>query len=586
MTFLRHRNHQTLQDHDALAILDPSSLVASEEGVGASEGSRRHSQDSPPQTLAGRLLRAARRLAPTGALAGMLQRFRRYTITVNMADGLLRVVVLRGRTVIAWGTSAATEDMSRNGDAPPQEEGPVAQLRALLKEMPVRRGRLVTCLPLYTPLTRRLRLPRIDRRYLKQVVLSELMETIPFTQEEVDVTWRHQRTGAGGDVVIVAVSREAMDQHVLPFKEARLRPAAVYSRAASLAMAAGVSNAIIVELGQTMVAMVLVRKGAPLAVHQVELGERDASPEERAESVARAVEQVVSYAETEADSPEEVRLPAVLTGQLAAQAPLVEALKTILEQRVLPFTPPLIYPDHFPAHEYAANLGMALLDRAGGRLFRRQSTPNSLLPERHLARGLPVLPFGVFVALLAFLYLAFMANAEVHDIASLQAALTSRAAVLERQGRSLSISIARGDAISKRTKAASQQASEMESAIHGLDLEMQALLAQMEVTTEEALPPQVHISTLLLQKGGFILGGTGPSYEEVIRYSESLQASGAFADVQVVRIEMLGTSGAPDGGQVQDTGAVSFQVKLTTALAPDTGLSPDPHLPDPVSAYP
>ena len=84
------------------------------------------------------------------------------------------------------------------------------------------------------------------------------------------------------------------------------------------------------------------------------------------------------------------------------------------------------------------------------------------------------------------------------------------------------------------------------------------------------MSPQVQVSTLLLEKNGFTLGGTGPSYGEVIRYSENFLALGVFADVLVVRVEIQGTTGALDGSQAEGTGTVTFQIKPSVTLTLDT----------------
>ena len=564
MSLFQHRGATPVRDRETPEIRESFQLPVPVKDGGAPDG-------TPQRPFLGRLLERARRLVPKNALMVMLRMLQRRTITVNVQDGCLRVVVLKGRTVTAWGMSVASESLPRSGDAEEQIEGIADQLRALLEELPPRHGRLVTCLPIYTPLIRQLRLPRIGRRYISQVVFSEVLETIPFSEDQVDITWRRRRAGAWDEIVAVAVPREDMDRHVALLKEAGSRPGAAYAWATSLAAAGGVSDAILVDMELLSAALVLLREGVPRGVHRVELPGRDADPQARAEAVVRAVEQVGSYDQMANPDTEDVRLPAVFTGRLTTDATPVEALEATLGRDVLPFAPPLVYPGSFPAHEYAANLGMALSDMGRIGLFRGKGTPANLIPERHRVRPMPLLPFLVFAILAAFLYVASINGARVEDALYNQATLSSRVATLEGRERSLNLSLMRGDVLRGRIEEATRLASEMESTIQGQGREMETLLRQLEVITVEALPPGVHLSTLLLQNNGFVLSGTGPSYEDVLRYSEGLRAPGVFADVQVARVEMSGTAGAVSNGYEQDAAAVTFQIIPSLAVTRDAG---------------
>ena len=73
---------------------------------------------------------------------------------------------------------------------------------------------MVSSFPLYETLIRGLELPRIGRRYRRQVVESEVGETIPFTEDEVDIAWTHRKSEKGMEVFAAAVRKDAIDGHV------------------------------------------------------------------------------------------------------------------------------------------------------------------------------------------------------------------------------------------------------------------------------------------------------------------------------------------------------------------------------------
>ena len=82
------------------------------------------------------------------------------TITVSIESDVIRVAVFRRRKVVAWGWVARQEQPSGEGhDSADLEEADSSRLRALLKQLRVRRGRAVIALPLYQTMIRRFPIP-------------------------------------------------------------------------------------------------------------------------------------------------------------------------------------------------------------------------------------------------------------------------------------------------------------------------------------------------------------------------------------------------------------------------------------------
>lgn len=507
-----------------------------------------------------------------GSLARLIRPLRRRTITVSMEEGHIRVVTLVGRKVTSWGISVA------DSRGPDDDDVEVAtgswrskELRALLRTMPGGGGRVVSNLPLYTALFRHLRLPKIGNRYLGKVVLSEVLETLPFLEHEADVVWRSGRVGTGHAVSVVVVPRQAMDAHVQMLKGARARPAAVHSAASSLALAAGVPDVIVIDLHPDSAGIVLVQSGVPRVVHRVEMQSSAAVSEETCVAVARGVEIVAGCYVRDTEDEEVSELPIVLTGPLSRDADIVRPLEAMLAREVLAIHPPFRCPEHFPTSEYAANLGLALADRQRGHLLRkvlgREPSPANLLPERHRSRVVPVLPLTVLTSLALFMYAGLVFGNNVDDTYAHRATLSSRVAVLEREARSLEITLAGEAVLLGRTQTALQLAQNIESRKTAIEGGMEERLAQLETITRSSLPAKVRLSTLLSEANGFILEGTAPTYGDVILYAENLQESGLFSTVTIAQIQTL--ANASVGGEDNAaSGSVSFLIKPSIPLPP------------------
>ena len=259
----------------------------------------------------------------------------------------------------------------------------------------------LTDVPLYASLLRHLDLPDTPRRYLQQVAAAEVADTIPFSEDEVDIKWQIRSDGDERRVFAIAVPKDVIDRHVRLMEQAGSRPAATFSKAVALAFAAGTPNTIVVGVASTQAGS----DSVPQVVNRLVFPGGNTSPQARAEAVAGAVEQMAGYYQDyqafgSADEGES--LPVVVTGEVQDQATIAEALQQVLQRDVIPCAPDLDYPEHFPASEYAVNLGLSLASRATGKegVVSRKLTSINQLPARHLPRPLPALPIAVFAVLL------------------------------------------------------------------------------------------------------------------------------------------------------------------------------------------
>ncbi|MEE9249012.1 MAG: pilus assembly protein PilM, partial [Dehalococcoidia bacterium] len=516
---------------------------------------------SPPRSAAPQRAFLRRPRGPADHIRGIL---RRRKVTLSLENDVMRVVVIERGEVVAWGTAAQAEKpVAENNDADLEGEGQADRLRNLLKHLGIFGGRVVTDLPLHAPLMRHLQLPKIGRRYLEEVVASEVLETIPFSAEEVDLTWQVRSNGTDQEVLAVAVQKEVMDDHVRLLSEAGIRPRAAYSKAVALAHVAGVTDGIVVHLESSQVALVLVHQGVPQVAYQVEFAENETSPQEQAEAVSKAVEVVSGYYQNIDSGDASQRLPVVLTGQLSSEGPLAQALQQALQREVQPFTPPLVCPENFPPGEYAVNLGLALADqartKARGKVSVHGMPSVNLLPERYLPRPLPIMAVAVFVALLLLGTVAFNITPQVDSVSNEAVVLSASLTEVQRQQRQQRLLLASTRAIEEDTQAAQQLSQGLVSNLAGLDGDLEVLLEQLETLTSTALPPNVRLSTLKQIGEGYALTGTASTYEDTLQYTANLRTSDPFGAVWIKQ-----AAGNADGG------TISFQVTAGVAFPQET----------------
>ena len=498
-----------------------------------------------------------------GAAFRFKQLFKGRRVTISLDSDATRVVVSKGREIIAWG-SVQVENPAPVGDEP--GEKPAERLKALLADLGAGRSRVITDLPLNAALTRHMQLPKMRGRYIEQVVLSELEETTPFALDEMDLTWQARNNGTDHDILAVASSRETINNHVRAMAEAGVRARVVFSKATALAHVAGVSDAIVANIGTSKAEVVLISGWVPQAVYEERhVGDVGLTHKEKAEHIVRAIEEVASYAQGLDTTDSAHDLPVLLTGEMPDDGPLAHEIRQALHRELITMAPPLIYPEHFPPGEYAANVGLILAEevwrRTRGKTTAYEAPALNLLPARHLPRRLPARQAAVFAGMLLLGAVAFQVSDRVDAVSAEQATLSARLSQLQRQERSQRILAGAAQATESQIRAAAGLTGELETHLSTFNDKLETALERLDVLTRTAIPPGVSVSSFGQQGNGYGFGGSSPTVETAIQYMKNLRESGLFSEAMLHQVTISGEEGAlgPEGELLL---LVSFQASV------------------------
>ncbi|MCH8063208.1 MAG: PilN domain-containing protein, partial [Chloroflexi bacterium] len=389
-------------------------------------------------------------------------------------------------------------------------------------------------------------------------ILSEVLETIPFDERDVDVAWQYRPNDNGNEVFATAVPKTVVDDHIEVLRGLNVQPSAAYSRGTALAYAVGVPNAIVVHLAPEHSAAVLVRERAPQIIQELGLPEEAAGVERRIEVISHAVEQVGSYYQPLNGRNEEPLPPVIVTGEFSAESGLIAKLRIALSNEVISYVATgIVYPDHFPPQEYAVNIGLALGDRARTKLrkkIRRDRGPTvNLLSQRHLPRPWPVWPAASFMTILMLVVVAINFTPLVGNLEVEAATLSKRLDNLKRQERNHRLEQGLARATQERILSFELLTESLLGHLGLLEEDLDILLLRAEQITRDALIPSVAVNSFSQQGGEFGLTGTAGSYEDVLQYTSNLRETGVFDEVRIVRISRANTADSD----------VAFQIKIT-----------------------
>ena len=417
-------------------------------------------------------------------------------------------------------------------------------------------------IPVYTTLMRHLQVPKVTGRYLEPMIVSEVLDAIPFEQKEVDISWHLVKGQDEQSVFAVTLPKARVDSQVRLIRDSGLLPAAAYSKANVLTLAAGIPNAIVVHLEHTQTAIVLVSNVDPQVVHQLDFAQSESGPEEQGETIARAVDQVAGYNQSFDPRAQNVQLSMILTGENSAESnPVVQNLRQNLDWEVRAFTPPIKCPEGFPVEQYATNVGLLLADRVQPEEVdkdRDQQAPAlDLLPKRHQPIPLPTFQTAVFVTLFLLALHPFNLTDFVQAQEIQTQAISRELQILRQQEKKHDVILINHERSQVGYESARDQTVELQALMADLGGSVDTLLARLNIITHQAKPNTVSLLAVAPSGNNLTVMGGAQSYAEALRYAANLRSYDLIEDARTVQIQ--GSSGR----EVDEESFANFQVKIT-----------------------
>jgi len=441
----------------------------------------------------------------------------------------------------------------------------MASLQKVLELLNLRRTRVVMDFPLFATMMRHLQLPKVGGAYLEPMVISEVVESIPFSKEEVDVAWHVRKHGGALNVFAIAVPKDRQDGQVKLMRAAGMTPMAGYAKGEALSFAAGAPDAIVVNLESSHASVVLVLGHMPQVVHQVDFSQDERGAQARLEVLARAVDQVTSYSQTIGFREDAGAWPLVLTGEVTDA--LSAALPKLCQRPTVDFAPEINFPKNFQPALYSINLGLFLAyqsrqkDQEHAIHGRRVSL--NLLAQRHMPLTVPVAPVAVFITLLLLWLHPYDVTAHVKTQVADTANLATNVGNLRKLVFTLRADLAQEKAIQAQIVGLQGESKLLHQRLDDLDGQMDTLLDRMQAITHTARPEHLVLQSVSQRADGFIVVGTASNYTTVLDYANNLRQSGLFTSSRVVRIE--GKEDLMDPAN----SFVSFQVETKVPMTSD-----------------
>lgn len=287
--------------------------------------------------------------------------FGKRKVTLDFDGRILRVVETKGKNILNWDSAELTPDLMDQGSInDPQAVG--EGLSLFLSERKISKRRVVTSVSGYRSVSRVLSLPKVKPKNLEETVRRKAKQEMPLPLDETYLSWQEVKNDNEHiNVYALAVPRPIIDSQVEALRVAGIKPKVMEYKPLALVRLIDRTDAIIVNLEQHSLGVIVVVDGVPEITRSVPLTGEEVDSEAKVERLSMELARTTQfYNDGHRESPLNPELPLFVTGSLFENPDLQEGLSKTTSFTIERPTLPISLPQDFPMLRYSVNLGLAL----------------------------------------------------------------------------------------------------------------------------------------------------------------------------------------------------------------------------------
>jgi Tfp pilus assembly PilM family ATPase len=185
---------------------------------------------------------------------------------------------------------------------------------------------------------------------------------MPVSLDEIYLFWKILgEKGNGQQVYVLGVPQEVIDGQVQALRQAGIKPRAMDLKPLALVRAVNRTNAIITNLEDSTLDIIIVVEDLPVIVRTVALGKESPTPEKKRDRLVEELSRTIKfYNDTHREAGLHPDISVYLSGALVGKPGLRKRLQAATEHPVAALQPPLKWPDDLSLPRFLVNMGLAL----------------------------------------------------------------------------------------------------------------------------------------------------------------------------------------------------------------------------------
>jgi Tfp pilus assembly PilM family ATPase len=500
-------------------------------------------------------------------------------VTLNISNRSLRILSVKGRRVNKWGSAALSAGMVRDGLIL-QPEAVGEAIDALFKSTKVPKEKVITSLSGLAFTYRFLNLPRMKPAFLEEAIRRAAKKEISLPLDELYLSW--QPVPGQEDeptFFVLGVSRHLIDTMIRTLMVAGVEPYLMDLQPLALARAANRGDAIVANLEPECYDIVIIANGLPAVIHTISPRGEGATLEDNIQRLAdELIKTVAFYQSHHPENHLSPATPLLLSGELAAEVTTHGLLQTEIEYPVEPLIPTLEFPADLPVASYATSMGLAMKkipqkpadNKEAVRFYDININILSGKYRKPRARPLPVgyiLLSTFLVIAVACLYPLYQGKSRL-DAENME--LESR---LHETTRELNLAtliaeeVITTEATIQEITANTENMTEIQQGILGTRGDFTNNLQ----VTKDALPIQLYLKSLEIDKELITVQGETDSLFTVVSYATALEAQEMFSEVRITKLGEDIITSVTDEGEVIETEntVITFEILISKSVLAD-----------------
>lgn len=454
-------------------------------------------------------------------------------VTLYIDDTSIRLLVAQGKQIKKWAEMPLEPGLVKNAIVINKEEV-AARIKGLFKAQEIRENRVNIGISGLHCLSRPITLPQLPKDMLTEAIIREAKRVLPMPPEQLYLSW-FPVPGRDGkpQVFLVAVPRKTADSLLKTLRQAGLRPQFMNLKPLLLAGSVKESTAIIADAQLTEFDIVIMADGVPQPVRTISFPDEAMSWEKKLKVVSEELDRTIKfYNSNNPEQPLAPTVPIFVSGELAKQPELCQALSREMGHPVLPLPSPLECPGGLDPNRYMANISLAFQQLPSGKkaepsVTSLNSLPISYLPETFsLTRVLAATGSAVIIGIIVFLVMLIQSAAA--DTLLLQKQLdTTIQRITREQGLVDTI-----ERLEQKVTEAEVSRDSFTSALSSLETLGNGVNGNLELITE-SVPSPVNLTRINYTTNMLIITGQSPSEKGILSYLDALNSSGGFTEITV-----------------------------------------------------
>lgn len=285
----------------------------------------------------------------------------RDVVTLAFEATDLRYLSTQKERVVKWGSVELAPGLISDGMITnPLEVGKV--IDELFTKEALERKRVITSLTALRSIPRLLTFPKLQASLMEEAISREARKEMPVSLENLYLSWQSvPATGEQQHIYLLGVPRELVDAQVRTLEAAGIPPFVMDLKPLALIRAVNRPEAIIVNLEEDSLDIVLVVDYLPAIMRTFTIGRERLDAQGKLDRLTDELSQTVRfYNDSHRSAPIRANTVVYVTGRLlndpTAITYLLEATGRVVERP----PSPLPCPEEMPVPDFMTNLGLAL----------------------------------------------------------------------------------------------------------------------------------------------------------------------------------------------------------------------------------